>query len=270
MPTLVPLGAALIGLGCSVAERSCRSLLRMLRPSPSLPWLLRAPLMAAAALAAYIGGLITAQISAMVPLFLVGEGRQRGVSQPLAVAATLLVLLAPIILLPPPRTSDVRADLLLLGIPLWHHAYLLVWPAWLNPGLSTAALHPDLYLSIVIATTISMAAHVRATLFDAVSPSSMRSRSSGSSSGGSSSSTSRHRSSSRPSSSSSSSAAASSRSATTAKHASYSSSRDTLPSSSSSSRARDAEHEAETLLRKDAAARARSRVAGGGGVLTAP
>ena len=49
--------------------------------------------------------------------------------------------------------------MLLFVIVLWHHVYLLLWPAWLNSGLASGAIAPDLYLGVVVCTLLSISAN---------------------------------------------------------------------------------------------------------------
>ena len=131
LPIVQPLATASVGVGIGVGAGACGLLFRLLRPSAGLWWFVRLPLVLVAALAATLGAVLAGGAAAYLPIFAVLPALLGcGVSQPAAIAAILLLLLAPPILLPPSRTAEVRADLLLLAIPTWHHGYLLTWPAW--------------------------------------------------------------------------------------------------------------------------------------------
>lgn len=181
MPVVLPIGAAGVGMGLGIGVASCDFLYAMLRPSPKLPWLIRLPITYGNALCAFLGGLLNGCFAAFLPMGvgLPGLGRH-GVSQPAAVAAMVLILVVPPLCLPC-QPSEIRADLLLLIITLWHHGYLLAWPAWLNSGIASGDLHPDLYLGVVVTSALSLAAHIRATLYDATQSPSAKSRASSSS-----------------------------------------------------------------------------------------
>ena len=174
MPTIWPLAAAGLGLGVGVASATRAWLRGALTLGPSRSLLLRWPLAICPlpTLLALLIGLSTAAlpVSAGLPALHL----KLGVSQPFAVASLLLLLLLPPILIPPKRTEEVKADILLLAIPVWHHLYLLIWPSILNKGLASGSTHPDLYLAIVVATSLSLASHARATLFDTPSHPLMR------------------------------------------------------------------------------------------------
>ena len=196
-PTLLPLLAAGLagGLGAGVATRSTLS--HWLAPPRRLWWFVRAPLALSASLAALTGGAAAAAATFYVPsAVLMPALLGCGVSQPLAVAALLLLLLVPVLLLPPrlatkssrgggsgsssaavaidsgsrsptlhPAAANLpRTDALLFAIPLWQHAYLLVWPAWLSSGLHDGTIAPDLYVVVVVASCLSLAVYARASL----------------------------------------------------------------------------------------------------------
>jgi hypothetical protein len=168
MPTIWPLIAAGLGVGVGVGS-GVRSLVEsLLTPRNKKWWLIfRVPLMAVAALLAAVSGIAAAVgAAALGPALALPSLLNLGVSQPVAVSALLMLMLAPVMLLPPSRVDEVRADLLLLAIPVWHHIYLATWPAWLNSGLAKGTLSPDVYLFVIVASVLSLSAHARATLFD--------------------------------------------------------------------------------------------------------
>ncbi len=194
IPTLLPLLTAGVGggLGAGLAIRA--SLARWLTPPRRLWWCVRAPL------ALWAGGLaLSAGTAAAAAAFYVPSGvllpamLARGVSQSLAIAALLLLLLVPVLLLPPPSSPSKRAaasaaaakvadgvdalrpplsmprtDVLLFAIPLWQHAYLLVWPAWLSSGFEAGTIESDLYVVVVVASSLALAVHARAALLSAL------------------------------------------------------------------------------------------------------
>ena len=178
MPLIAPLVAAGVSMGVAVGVTACKVLFAMLNPSAKVPWLVRKPMAAASALIAALGGTLAGLSTTYLPVYVVLPALLRsGVSQPAAIAAMLLLLLVPPMILPPCKPAEVRADLLLYFIVLWHHGYLLAWPAFFNSGLANGSLHPESYLGVVVASTLSLGMHTRSMLYDFVLPT--RSRSSG-------------------------------------------------------------------------------------------
>ena len=169
MPTAMPLVAAGVGLGAGVAIAAWRLVQALLMPSPRLWAIVRVPMLLSNALVAGLSGALAGLTAAYVPL---GVGlpalMARGASREASLIAMLLLLVVPPLLLPATWPVEVRADLLLFVIVLWHHAYLLIWPAWLNSGLTSGVTPPDLYLGVVVASALSVAAHTRATLYDSL------------------------------------------------------------------------------------------------------
>ena len=186
MPLITPLVAAGVSMGVAVGVTACKVLFAMLNPSAKVPWLVRKPMAAASALIAALGGTLAGLSTTYLPVYVALPALLRsGVSQPAAIAAMLLLLLVPPMILPPCKPAEVRADLLLYFIVLWHHGYLLAWPAHLNSGVANGAIGPDLYLCVALASALSLATHARATLHDTMAPPSRTRSSSGGSGGGS-------------------------------------------------------------------------------------
>ena len=168
VPTLLPLVAAGVGGGLSAGLAISGALAAWLTPPQRLWWCVRAPLALSAGVLASLAGTGAAAAAFCVPAgVLLPAMLTRDVSQPLAVVALLLLLLVPVVLLPPPSLKP-RSDALLFAIPLWHHAYLLVWPAWFSSGLEAGhtgpKLPPDLYAIVVVASSLALAVHARAAL----------------------------------------------------------------------------------------------------------
>ena len=167
MPTVVPLVAAGVGVGVGVGVASSGLIFSVLRPPARLWALLRLPMLLSNCVIALVGGVAAGVGVAFLPL---GAGlpalERRGVSSQAALVAMLLMHLVPPLLLPASRPLEVRADLLLFFLVLWHHAYLLAWPALLNSGIKSGEVSPDLYLTVGVAGVLSLAMHARLTLFD--------------------------------------------------------------------------------------------------------
>ena len=128
VPIVALVAAAGLGIGLGTSEALRAILVALLSPRPTLWWCLRWPIQAVALVAATGGGVLGGAVAAYMPTGVVLPSLLScGVSQPAALAAILLLLAVPLLLLPPssrtPGHAHVpplpRTDALLFAIPLW-------------------------------------------------------------------------------------------------------------------------------------------------------